>query len=538
MKQLPTGIQSLHKILNDNGLLYVDKTHYIKQLIDKGSPHYFMSRPRRFGKSLFVSTLEEIFEGNRDLFKGLAIYNSDYTWAKYPVLHLDFSLIEDQTPEAFRDGLLDMLEDFATQHKLKVTGSSLQSTLMRLIKALAEKYNRVVILVDEYDKPIINHLTNLTIANQNRDLLRDFFGTLKGLDAYIKFTFITGVSKFSQVSLFSGPNYLTDITMEPEYATMMGYTEEEIQFYFKPYVHRIAQDQNRTENQIFEELKAWYNGYFFARDSKSVYNPYSTLNYMERGAAESYWYRSGTPSFLIDQVKKHPQSVVPLSGATALKSTLSDINNFERINLTALMFQTGYLTISGHDKENDVYHLDFPNKEVRSAFFNSLVEDFAEVDPTLVITQSKYLRTTLENHHINEFIQIINSYFAKVPYELFIKAQESFYHALFLTFLERSGIHTMAEVSTNIGRIDLVAHVSNITYVFELKLNKSADAALDQAQTNRYKERFSRGKNTTIVIGINFSSTQRNIADWKAKHFSPLGKLLSASSKKTSPTAL
>lgn len=532
MKQLPRGIQSLDKILKDDAFVYIDKTMFIKDLIDKGSPHYFISRPRRFGKSLFLSTLEEVFNANKELFKSCAIYKTDYRWEKHPVMHFDFSLIDNSSLESFKAGIQDVLEDLAKRYQLEITATSLQSYLVRLVKALAEKYNRVVILVDEYDKPIINHLKNLEIAQSNRDLLRDFFGTLKGLDAYIKFTFITGVSKFSQVSLFSGPNYLTDITMDPAYAAMMGYTEDEVKSSFAPYIQKIAQSRNISTCSILDELKTWYNGYNFSRNSISIYNPYSTLNYMDAGVLESYWYRSGTPSFLIDLVKEHPQSVTSLSGAKALKSTLMDIGDFKRVNLIALMYQTGYLTLTAYDDETDIYSLDFPNREVREAFFNSLIEDFAQIDPTLVITQARNLQQSLINHNIDSFVKMINIYFSKVPYELFSNARESFYHALFLTFLERSGIRAIAEISTNIGRIDLVAELNDAIFIFELKYDKTADVAFDQAEMNRYKERYTFEGKAIIVVGINFSTKSRNINEWKAKLYSPIGQLLSLSSKK------
>ncbi len=268
---------------------------------------------------------------------------------------------------------------------MSIDAPSIQEGLEALVIGLS-KDNRVVVLVDEYDSAIINNLKDPKIAEQNRDLLKTFFGTLKSLDCYLKFTFVTGVSKFSQVSLFSGPNNLTDITMDPRYAGMMGYTEEELKINFQYYIQDIVTKRSNqrnlvSEESIIDEIRIWYNGYRFSEKELSVYNPYSTLRYFSAKKAESYWYGTGTPSFLIDEARKHPQSVVPLRGTSALKSTLSDISRLDRIHLAALMFQTGYLTIRGYNSEENSYDLDFPNKEVKEAFFNSLLQEFAEVDP-------------------------------------------------------------------------------------------------------------------------------------------------------------
>ena len=530
MKKLPLGIQSIDKILAKNDYVYVDKTGFIKQLIDAGSPHYFMSRPRRFGKSLFVSTLEEVFKGNKELFKGLDIYNSDYQWTSHPVLHLDFGRIPNRTPAEFESALKRKFQHLAAEHGVSVETPTVEEGIEDLVKKMAVK-GKVVVLVDEYDKPIIDKLNNLDAARGNRELLKSMYSTLKGLDAHIKFTFITGVSKFSQVSLFSGPNYLTDITMDEDYACMLGYTENEIKHYFAEHSQyivdrRVAARHEVTTEEVLDELRVWYNGYRFSKAPDSVYNPFSTLNFMKLGLPKSYWYSTGTPSFLIDQVKKHPQAIVPLSGATALESTLSDISNFNRINLTALMFQTGYLTITGYDREQDFYHLDFPNTEVRQAFFNSLLEDFAEMDPTGVAKSAQKIQEALNNFDLKTVVSIMNAHFGKIAYHLFSKSQEGFYHAVFLTFLERSGIKTTAEVATNVGRIDLVADLPKAICIFELKLDKTADIAFDQAEAKKYKERYSHATKDILVIGINFSSETRNISEWKAKQFSPQGEEL------------
>ena len=523
MKKLPIGIQSIVEILEE-GQVYVDKTSFAKQLIDNGK-HYFLSRPRRFGKSLFVNTLEHIFKGNKELFKGYQIYESDYDWQEYPVLHFDFSQIANRTYQEFLSGLSLELNRICQLNKISIEGHSLQFQLKVLIEALAKK-NKVVVLVDEYDKPIINNLNSLEVAKQNRKLMGDLFGALKSLDKYLKFTFFTGVSKFSQVSIFSGLNNLTDITMNPKYAGMMGYTEEEIKRDFKEYIEEIAKEKGQEESGILSQLREWYNGYRFTEEKVSVYNPYSTLRFLSEHKPQSYWYATGTPSFLIDQVKKHPQSVIPLKGAEALKSELSDINQLDDIDLVPLMFQTGYLTITDHKEEENSYKLDFPNKEVQEAFFNTLLKDFARVSPLVVMREAEKLRHHIETYDLDSFFQTINAHFAKISYQAFSKAQEGFYQAVFFTFLEKSGITTITEMATNIGRIDLACELNKAICIFELKLDQNADIALTQAETKKYRERFLSKDKPTLVIGVNFSSESRNISDWEGLVFSPKGDLI------------
>ena len=530
MKKLPTGIQSIAKILGKDEFVYVDKTGFIEKLINSGSPHYFMSRPRRFGKSLFVSTLEEFFKGNKGLFRGCIIHGSDYDWVPHPILHLDFSRLPDDDSDKFSDALKRKLHNLASQHGVVIETPSLQEGIEDLIVKISGS-RKVVVLVDEYDHPIINNLQDVKTAEKNRNILKALFSTLKSLDAYIRFTFVTGVSKFSQVSLFSGPNYLTDITMIDQYADMLGYTEEELLKHFKSHIDNILEkrntaDQKLARKEIIDEIRAWYNGYRFSKDPISVYNPFSTLNFMESGFAEGYWYSTGTPSFLIDEVKKHPQTVTSLSGSMAFKSSLMDISRLERIDLTALMFQTGYLTVQNYFTDSDMYCLDFPNREVREAFFNSLLEDFAQIKPTDISQSTAKVQESLKSYKIQQFVEIINNHFAKISYQLFAKAQEGFYSAIFLTFLERSGIKTSAEVSTNIGRIDLVAEFHDLIFVFEFKLDQSAEVAFGQAEAKKYKERDSHTEKNILVIGIDFSSKSRNISGWKAKLFSPEGKEL------------
>jgi hypothetical protein len=395
----------------------IDKTQFAYDLIEGDAPHYFISRPRGFGKSLFLNTLKEIFSGNRDLFKGLAIAQSDYQWKPFPVLVFDFSQIANRTPEEFEASLKRTLVEMGAMQGLTFRAYTIREGVKALIVKLAERINRrIVVLTDEYDNPIINRLDNIEIASGNRELLKDFFGTLKSLDQYLKFTFTTGVSKFSQVSLFSGPNNIKDITMDPRYAAIMGYTEEEIKIGFALHIQRIAHKHKRREEEILLEVCHWYNGYRFSKGSDTVYNPFSTLNFMDLMEVMSYWYSTGTPSFLIEEIRRNPQALIGLSGSAFLLSTLSDISKLDRIHLPTLMFQTGYLTIKDYNPQKDVYTLDFPNQEVRGAFFNSLLQEFAEIEPLEVISTGEELRSALTHRELNRFFELMNIHLAKIPY--------------------------------------------------------------------------------------------------------------------------
>lgn len=530
MKKLPIGIQNIKEILLE-GQLYVDKTGLIKDLIDSGK-YFFMSRPRRFGKSLFLSTLEQIFSGNKELFKEQAIYQSDYNWEEHPILYLDFSRLMHPSAEDLTKSLLEALVKQAKAHGISIEGSSVQITLEALIEGLAKR-NRVVVLIDEYDYPMINQLKNPSVAEGNRDILKGFYATLKSLDRYIRFTFVTGISKFSQVSLFSGPNNLTDITMNPKYATLMGYTEDEIHTYCQAHLQEVAKERNQTVDQTLKEIANWYNGYRFTEAELSVYNPYSTLRYLSEKKPKSFWYSTGTPSFLIDQVRKHPESALPLREAVSDESQLSDISRLDEIDLVALMFQTGYLTISGYDTHQDYFSLDFPNEEVKQAFFSSLIKDFGGINPVEISRDAKELFKEFETLQLEAFFDRINHQLAKAPYQLLAEAKESVYHLLLYIILEKSGFDLLAEVATSVGRIDLVITLKDRICILELKLDQSPDVALAQIESKQYCSRYIHQKKEILALGVSFSSKSRSIQSWKGELFSESGEKLKRVFKKS-----
>ena len=530
MKKLPIGIQTIQEIITD-GYIYVDKTQFALDLIQNGK-HYFLSRPRRFGKSLFVSTLKEIFKGNRALFQGCHIAQSNYDWKPHPVLLLNFGDINNKTPEKLEVDLRDALNTIGEEQGIEVVKPSLESHLKALIKALA-KNGRVVVLIDEYDKPLIDHLHSQEVAEGNRQLLQDFFGALKNLDEYIKFTFITGISKFSKVSLFSGANHLNDISMDAQYAAMMGYTQEELVQYFGQYVQAIVQKKNQqgkpsTEEEVLAEIKDWYNGYRFSEEEIYVYNPFSTLSYFRKKKAESYWFATATPTFLVEELKKRPQEITSLSQMLATQKDLSDISKITRITLPALLFQTGYLTIEDYDVKLKAYQLDFPNKEVREALFGAMLEELAEGEVKFleVSSMADKLRESLNDLELDTFIDIIKTHFARIAYHTYQHAKEGLYQAIFMICLELSGIHTQGEVATNKGRIDVLCQLSNMFYIFELKVDQRADKAMEQILDQEYSQICRHQGKKIVVMGVSFSSKKRSIDTWQGELLDEDGALI------------
>ena len=526
MKKLPIGIQNIREIITD-GYIYVDKTQFALELIQKGK-HYFLSRPRRFGKSLFVSTLEEIFKGSKALFEGCHIAQSNYDWKPYPVLLLDFGRITNKTPEKLEINLHEVITKISKKQGIEAKGTSLEFRLEVLVEALAKNgKGKVVVLIDEYDKPLIDHLHNQEIAEGNRQLLQSFFGALKSLDRYIKFTFITGISKFSKVALFSGANHLNDISMSDQYAAMMGYTQEELTEYFNQHIEAISQKRNQkgqdiSEEEVLAEIKDWYNGYRFCEEEIYVYNPFSTLKYLAEKKAESYWFATGTPSFLLEEIKSHPESIVPLSGSNAEKDDLNSPGSIEQIDIKALMFQTGYLTIKGYSRSTREYDLGFPNHEVRQAFTKSLVRYFVPINSKI----SDEIKTHLEKQHLTDFFKYIQHTFTTFPYHIFSQAQEHTYHGLLLSLLKGLGLKVVAEASNNLGRLDLLIEMSKTTYIIELKLDQGPEKALKQILAKAYDRPYLGQGKSIVRVGLNFSSDKRNIDSWQGELLDQSGTLI------------
>ncbi len=438
-KFLPLGIQDFQDMIQGN-FVYVDKTNYIHELLRPPKAFYFFSRPRRFGKSLLVSTLGYLFEGRRDLFEGLWFAeNTDWKWEKHPVVKIDFNGIDHNNPEELRRGLLDRILEISIIYKVELTSTQLAGSFSNLISNLHKKYNQgIAILIDEYDKPLISHLgkgeQKLEIAKQNRDILKQFFGVLKGQDVVgaLRLVFITCVSKFSRVSIFSDLNNLDDLSMQPEFGTLLGYTEDELENYFHDFIHKMSHKILINYSECKTQLKTWYNGYRFTEKNEKVYNPFSVLNALKKKDFKNYWFETGTPSFLLNLIKEKDYPIPAIEKLTLPEEAFTTYD-LDTLELEPLLFQTGYITINEFDEI--MYELGYPNQEVKVSFLSYLYQHFSLVKDTQLKNQYKLISLHLKKGAIDSFIQLINSIFAAIPYNLIANQAENYYHSLFYLML-------------------------------------------------------------------------------------------------------
>jgi Predicted AAA-ATPase/PD-(D/E)XK nuclease superfamily len=503
MKSLPIGIQTFRSFVEGN-YIYVDKTKYLYNLIQSYQGIYFLSRPRRFGKSLLLSTLEEIFLGNKELFENLWIHSSDYNWKPHPVIRLDFSKQKAETPEQLKTFLIDELN------------------------LIAQKYNITLMRTDEYDKPIIDWLEEPELAAKMRSVLKGFFSILKGNDAHIRFLLLTGVSKFSKAGVFSDLNHLKDITMHNEYSSMLGITEDELKFCFKEHILDFANKKNISTESLLEKIRFWYNGYNFSSQGISVYNPFSTLLLFDCKEFKNHWFETGTPTFLIKLMlnKKYDILEIPAE-VDELQFSSYEI---ETMKVLPLLFQTGYLTIKKCNLERMIYTLDYPNFEVKRAFLTFFTESFAERE--LSETMLYRLIDNLRENKIDESISVLRSFFAGVKYDIQI-AQEKYYQTIFYVIFTLLGLKIETEVQTNLGRLDAVIDDKSI-FIFEFKFLDSASKdntiipqlsfaqqALDQIKSKRYYEKYLHNGKEIYLIGVAFA--ERNIGEYLIEKFTVIG---------------
>ncbi len=502
MKRLPLGIQTFSEIINGN-MLYVDKTRFIPAMTERYK-YVFLSRPRRFGKSLFVSTLAEFFNGNKSLFKGLDVENIN-SWESSPVIRIDFSTIPNKTPEIFNQQLMITLREIGAVENIDVNTEFPQRGIDLLVKGFYDKYQKsIVILVDEYDKPIVDHLDLIDNAEGNKTILRDFFTSIKGLDQYIRFMFITGVSKFSKVSLFSGMNQIVDISLHRDFSQIMGYTVDEIETCFGDYIESVTGEKNLTKQELVNSLANWYNGYSWDGSSK-VFNPFSVLNYFDKKTFGNYWFTTGTPSHLIKLLRQSNFDLNTIENAEAVESSFNS-DDLSRISLTSILFQTGYLTIKRLQEYFGVntYVLDYPNYEVKDAVYRLITSELLAENPESLNIQSLKMRDALKNGDTESFLRLLKALFAQIPSNLFM-AEEKYYHSLFIMIMFLTGIRSDAEVNTNLGRIDGIMETKDKIYIVEFKYDKTPGIALEQIHAKKYYEKYSGKGKQIILVGVNFS---------------------------------
>ena len=503
LKKLPIGISTLRKIIEED-YLYVDKTAIAQKLIENGGGYYFLSRPRRFGKSLFLDTLRTIFDGDKEVFKGLSIYDNGYEFVRHPVIHISFGIGSGKTKADFEQKVYEILKNVQTDLDI-VCDENLSSAgcLENLIRKAYKKYNKkVVVLVDEYDKPILDNIEDTDAAILMREQLKNFYGVIKENDQYLKFVFITGVSKFSKVSLFSGLNNIQDITLNPNFSTICGYTQRDVETVFAKHL----------EGQDFVKIKKWYNGYKFL--GEGVYNPFDILLFISNEFAfRNYWFSTATPTFLLKLIEKNNYFLPNLENIVKDERML-DSFDVDYIELETLMWQTGYLTISHTQTVFDSieYHLNIPNQEVRQSLMGSIAEFMTKNSNS--VTPSNNIKKALFNQEFNTFELNLKTLYASIPYNLFTKNKmyeyEGYYVSVFYAYIKALGFDIVGEDVTNKGRIDLTIKMPNSIIIIEFKVDETS--AIEQIKEKKYHEKYLDSNFPIFIVGIEFDTKERNIS--------------------------
>lgn len=506
MRKYPIGLQDFGEIRN-GGYLYIDKTQLIYNLIESGK-YYFLSRPRRFGKSLLLSTIKEIFSGNKSLFEGLWIHDQ-WNWEqKHPVIHLKFSQIAYK--ELGLTGAISRELDFIAQEfGIELIENSIALKFRELIRKAA-KNSQVVILIDEYDKPVTDYLEDLEKVEENRSVFKNFYSVLKDADEYIRLLLITGVSRFTKVSIFSDLNNLYDITLNPHYATLIGITQQELESDFAEEISTLQQKQQ----DILQQLKEWYNGYSWDGLSK-VYNPFSVLSYMRSGRIQNFWFQTGTPTWLVNLMKQKLE--FDLEQVHIGENALGNFN-VEHISPVPVLFQTGYLTIKEYDDETRLYELGYPNKEVEESLTDALLSAYRNVFPgndSLAVTHE--LGKALKNYDLPKMSKALDVILSTIPYDHWKAESESIFHIIVHLSFKRLGLDVRSEVHSATGRCDVLVFTDQYIYAIELKLNGTAQKALDQIFEKGYLRPYQLDTRKQIAIGINFSSEKRSVEEFLTK---------------------
>jgi hypothetical protein len=514
--KIPLDTSSFRR-LREESYIYIDKTRWLYRMIEEGTA-YFFSRPRRFGKSLTVSTLHELFKGSRELFKGLWIYDR-WKFEKYPVVVFDFNEIPSSSPERLESNLFFVVNKYFEDNEIKAPKPKDVSLIFKeLLLNLYSKYNqKVTILIDEYDKPIIDHLglgkERLKTAEENRDILRNFFGVLKGQEVVnvVKFTFVTGVSRFAKVSIFSEWNNLIDITMNREYTDFLGYTEAEIEKYFDDYLEIFCRKKGFDRKQCMEMIRYWYDGYIFSLESDiKVYSPISLMYCLKEGEFKNYWFKTATPTLLVNLLRQK-NYYIPKLEDIKITENLLDAFDIKNIRIEPLLFQSGYLTIKA--MEDDIIFLAYPNQEVKKSFSEILMQYLFETTPDTFYLAGK-LGKAFEQEDFEGIRAHLDSIFVSIPYPLYGKKDkpgEAYFHTIIYLSLSLIGYNAKSELLTSRGRLDMAIEFKNKVYIIEFKCNQSADKGIEQIKEKGYINNW-RGRGKKIILcGINFDTEKREI---------------------------
>ena len=512
MRKLPIGIQTFEDIRRKN-YLYVDKTALVWRMANMGKP-YFLSRPRRFGKSLLLSTFESYFLGKKELFEGLAIEKMETEWKEYPVLHIDLNAEKYDKPEKLNEILSNHLTQWELKYGKGIDERTLSSRFGGVIRRACEQTGQqVVVLVDEYDKPLLQAINNLELLDDYRQTLKAFYGVLKSADRYLRFVFLTGVTKFSQVSVFSDLNQLNDISMKPPYATVCGITRQELVDTFTPELKNLSEANQLTFEETLQKMAATYDGYHFCEFAEGVFNPFSVLNSFDGCKFDSYWFQTGTPTFLVELLQKSEYDLrTLLSGIEVPVSSFAEYK-MDVNNPIPLIYQSGYLTIKDYDREFQNYLLDFPNDEVRYGFMNFLVPFYT---PMKNNDQGFYIGKFIQELRTGDyeaFLTRLEAFFAGIPYEL-NDHTERHYQVIFYLVFKLMGQFTEAEVRSSRGRADAVVKTPKYIYVFEFKLNGTAEEALKQIDEKGYLIPYKTDHREIVKAGVEFSAESWNLSRW------------------------
>ena len=511
LKRLPVGIQKLSNVI-DGDMLYIDKTEYIWNMIHL-SKYIFLSRPRRFGKSLLVSTLHAYFEGRKALFKGLFIESVEKEWVQYPVLRFSMASGKHMEKDQLERYLLFMLAE--NERRFGITSDSIDPNvrLRNLITSIYEKTGKkVVILIDEYDAPLLDVVHEDKTLPVLRNVMRNFYSPLKDCDPYLQFVFLTGITKFSQLSIFSELNNLTNISMYPEFGGICGITKDEVLNKMQDYIERLARANEWTNEEAVSQLTKQYDGYHFTMPSPDIFNPFSLLNAFNVNRLENYWFASGTPTYLIEMLRKF--NVVPsdISQMQVLSSDF-DAPTENMASITPLLYQSGYVTIKDYDRASRLYTLDIPNTEIRVGLMESLLPNYVEMRKEAGNTTIAKMYLSLYRDNLDEMFRLLQSYLLTVPYCNDANSEGHYQQMLYVIF-SLFGRYVDVEVHTSTGRVDVVMKTNKALYIFELKMNQSAEAALTQIDLKDYASKFALSGLPIVKVGINFDSERRTIADW------------------------
>lgn len=523
-KKLSTSVYTFRTIIEENGM-YVDKTRDIFRMVSRMDGQFFLSRPRRFGKSLTLSTLESVFRGEKELFKGLYIFDQPYDWKVYPLIRLVMNKVSASSCAEFEENLAMELDWLAEKEGLRLRAERPAAKFRELIQILSAGSDKVVILIDEYDKPILDNILDKAEVLKIRTLLKQFYGMIKAMEEHIRFSFITGVSKFTHVSIFSDLNHLDDITMMPDYATLCGFTQEECEGYFSEWIEENAIKNGMDRNVYLEKLRKTYNGLRFSEKPVSVYNPVSFIKAMDQGNFRHHWFETGTPTFLLkllkeeeekrEGAKKPAPGVKDLDGMRLMADSFSSYE-IECLKVEPLLFQTGYLTILDYDPESELYTLGYPNDEVRFAFVKKLSGYFTPVPEAQVPSLLDELVQALKAHDLEEVFEILNVFYARVDYSIRLK-HEKYYQTIFYILFTLLGYRIRVEENTNKGRMDAVVETEDRIYIFEFKLNMDAEAAMKQIKERAYFQKYLRTSKALTLVGVAFNPDTGEIGEWKVE---------------------